>query len=531
VLAFAVLGLWLTYIAGRRLFDGRIGFLAIAVQASSYLYFVRSAWLDDDLLFAVFVQLGVTGFALSTRKGASRWWPLFAWLGLAGCALTKSAILGVGLVVPTVVLFLFLEAGLYGVQLGISRARRWPGVLLFLALVAPWYAWVALHYGKTLVEEHLLGQHLARLSGTPRADVHPPYYYLLVLAVGFFPWSLFVPLGVVHGKDRMKRPGERLCIVWAVTMIVAFLFVPTKKWGYILVVWPPLALLISAAFFEAKEWFSLWENYLRQGVFKAVPVLMKAPLFLVLLVALFYLTGSLEVYPRLEGLLADRSAVLRSLGVVAVASGVVFAMASRVRRFLAAGQMPAAALELACGALVLLVASSFFHEGRNELLSSRAVLERFSAQIPQGASVAVYGRREPEILYYMDRPDLEWIHVDYFGDGVVEDPEFRKLEELLSRPKEAFVVTSGAELLKLRSYLTLLERPIHEKLRGEGGRGREYVLLATTPGPLEEEPASSPNVPKSQEQSPPVEDVAPTESKPAEKGPDTEEARSAAGQG
>ena len=107
----ALFGLWLTYLAGKKLFDGRVGFLAVVIQASTYAYYRRATWLDDDLLFAVCCQLALTCLVLGARHEDSRRWSLLGWVGLAGAALAKSAFLAFGLVSGCVVLFLFLESG------------------------------------------------------------------------------------------------------------------------------------------------------------------------------------------------------------------------------------------------------------------------------------------------------------------------------------------------------------------------------------------------------------------------------------
>jgi 4-amino-4-deoxy-L-arabinose transferase-like glycosyltransferase len=478
VVLAAIFGLWLTYLAGRKLFDGRIGFLAATLQASTLAMFSRAAWLDDDLLFAVCVQLAFTSFALLSRRGSSTRWAYAGWLGIAGCALTKSLLLAVVLVVPPLVLFLFFEGGVDSVKFGLRRARNVKAICLFLLLAAPWYVAVSLSNAGTLLDAHLLGQHVGRLVASAQ-DARPAYYYLLRVFPDFFPWCLFIPLALLHGKDRMARDGQRLCMFWAILMLILLSFVSSKKPGFLLVIWPALSLLVAAAFFEGREWFSLWEDYLRQGVFRIFPVLLKVPLFVVLIAAGAYLGGYTEKFedPRLQRLLSDRESVLWILGLLAAAGALLFLAAGRVRRFLREKALPRAAFEVACAVLFLLFSLSFLYEGRNALQSSRAVLEQFSDKIPARTPVAVYGRADPEIAYYLETPE-PLVHLDYPETlkKRAENPNYVRIREFLERPETVFVVSTREELEALLRQFSSLGKLVDIQETGMGGGGREYVL-------------------------------------------------------
>jgi 4-amino-4-deoxy-L-arabinose transferase-like glycosyltransferase len=475
VVLAAVLGLFLTYQAGRLLFDGRIGFLAAVIQASTFFYYQQASWLDDDLLFAVSVQLALTSSILATRKGTSSRWKILAWIGLLGAALSKSVFLGLGLVLGPLVFFLFLEGGLAGLKRGFRRLSSWPGFTLFVLLGAPWYLFGALPNGAVFFKAHILGQHFERLANSQQ-DPEPPYYYLLSILWGFLPWSIFLPLGILHGKDRLHRDGERLSILWAIFTLAAMSFVSSKKAGYMLVVWPPLSLLISAALFETKEWFTLWEGFLRSGVFRVVPALLKVPLVLVLAVAVAYFGGYFQDLgdERLKQFFADRTAFLSCLGLAALAAAMDFVVSYRVRALTLQKALPRAAFELASAALFSFFAGTFFYQGLNELESSRATLERFAAKIPQGAPAAVYGRKRPEIYYYVDRP-LE--RFSYPDPKAPEDPEALKLQKFLRQTEAVFLITSKDEFKKLELQFSSLLTLLKILDEGRGAWSHEYVLV------------------------------------------------------
>jgi len=474
-----MLGLWLTYLAGKRFFDGRIGFLAFAIQASTCFFYRQASWLDDDLLFAVFVQLTLTAFALRTRKGAGPAWAIAGWGGLAGCALTKSLPLACVLVFVPFLLFLFLEAGTAAVVHGLRRLRSWPGIALFLAVAGPWYVAVCLRDPTAFFEMHFVEQHFLRAIDAPY-DAQPPYYYFLTVALGFLPWTLFLPLGLMHGKDRIHRNGERLTFFWALFMLVALSLVSSKKPGYMLVIWPPLSLLVSAAFFERREWFSLWEGFLRVGLFRAVPVLMKAlAVMIFIVVGSAQLTGRLEeIVPRLREALSDKSALVPLTLLGALAGALIFAMSSRVDRLVREKAIPSAAFELACSVLFLYFAVSFLSPLLDSVLSSRPCFESFDAKIPAGSPVAVYGRKLPEIYYYLEKGDRRLLYLKDPDPKVPKDPEYAKMQEFLNRPEEVFLVTSKAKLEILKRQFYSLGPFLNVKEIRAAGTGEEYVLVS-----------------------------------------------------
>jgi hypothetical protein len=237
-------------------------------------------------------------------------------------------------------------------------------------------------------------------------------------------------------------------------------------------------LLIAAAFFETREWFTVWEDFLRQGVLTIVPPLLKLPLLVVVVSAAAYLTGYLEKLSdeRLRQVLADRTAVLWSLGLAGAAAAVLFAVSYRVRRLVLAKDVTRAAFELACAAVFLFFVSGFFYDGINLFESSRPAMERFSASLPADARVAVYGEKRAEIFYYLrDGRDIE--HLEYPDSLRNDDPAFKRLEEFLKHPAPAFLIASRADLETLKSQFASLVPILHEKGAARLGSGEEYVLV------------------------------------------------------
>ncbi len=473
----AVASLCLTYVAGKRLFDGRIGFLALWIQASTIYFFCRSAWLDDDLIFSACVQLAITAFTFATRSKDRFWLAIPGWLGLAGACLSKSGLLAAGLVFGSLLVFLFIEGGFTAVRQGFKRIRFLPGLGLFTVITAPWFVAVAFEEGLQFWTQYLLNGHFFRIMSSP-VDARPPYFYLVTLLWAFFPWTLFLPAGLLHGKDRLKRHGERFAFVWALFMLLALTSISAKKPGYLLVIWPPLSLVVAAAFFETRETFSVWEDLLRQGVSRALPALLKTPLILVLVMAGAYFGGHLEKVPdeRVQTLLADRNSMNWALGLAVLASGVLFVVSGRVRKLVLAKEVTRSAYELACAAAFLLFAGTFFFAAANPFLSGRTAVEKLASQLPPGAALAMYGRKRSAVSYYAGE-DHALLHLDYAGTRTPDDPGLMRLQEHLKQPGAAFTITSRAELEILRAQFPSLGAHLIEKAGAKLGWHEELVLL------------------------------------------------------
>jgi 4-amino-4-deoxy-L-arabinose transferase-like glycosyltransferase len=221
----------------------------------------RMAITDSVLIF--FTTLSLYGFWLGLHEpGAGRHWMWGFYVGMAIATLTKGP---VGFLVP------LLAAGLY-----LTAARRWTifwqrgfpiaGTAVLLLLAAPWYiAMFVIHgdaYGSQ-AKVHTVGRFLAPMEGHG-AGV---WFYLPVLLLGFFPWSLFLPAAFYRTytswRDRhrpartsvispdsldMARSGNELewfAALWIVGTFVFFTLSSTRLPHYIGPLFPAAALLAS----------------------------------------------------------------------------------------------------------------------------------------------------------------------------------------------------------------------------------------------------------------------------------------------
>jgi hypothetical protein len=187
----------------------------------------------------------------------------------------------VGLALPSLIIGLFLLLRKRLNFLG-EMEIGW-GVLVFLAVAAPWYVLISLRnqdYGGYFF---IYNNAMRFLS--PRAQHHQPfYYYFLALLGGFFPWSCFLPFSFFKAfRNGFKKMEEGLLFLslWVIVIFLFFSIASSKLSTYILPLFPAASLMVG------RLWSKLMEAPapgLRRGMLCSfIPLMAIMPLMLLYL--------------------------------------------------------------------------------------------------------------------------------------------------------------------------------------------------------------------------------------------------------
>lgn len=244
----SILGSLLTYICGRILFNRQSGVLAAIILATSPLYFGTAHYADLNLEVGVFISaslmLFITGITQRERnqKNGSMFL-LAAYIFAAIAMLTKGLI---GIVFPCLI------AGSWIILLWrwklLREVHLITGILLFLAIVLPWY-WLAQKANPAFLHYFFVVQQFTRfLSGATFNNPTPRWFYLPIVLIGFFPWCIFLAQAMFSAiKQTWKHPQEQAVklylIVWVFCVLFFFSIPQSKTIGYIVPIFPALALL------------------------------------------------------------------------------------------------------------------------------------------------------------------------------------------------------------------------------------------------------------------------------------------------
>jgi 4-amino-4-deoxy-L-arabinose transferase-like glycosyltransferase len=259
----------MVYLFGRHWISGRYGFFAGLILASSIMFVGLSRMSITDMTLACFM----TGITLSLFMAAHRdirWW-LVAGVFAGLAVLTKGP---VGIVVPGAIFTI------YTLLIGDFKRcllNRWlPMALLICAAIAvPWYVLAYQENGKIFLDA-LLFHNMTRFSDVVSGHQQPLYFYVIVLLVGFMPWTLYLPTAIrrlwqqartshrAHIQDKNFNYLVPLyAALWVAFIFTFFTVSHTKLLTYILPLFPGLALLTAEAWHaeslsakaRANRWF------------------------------------------------------------------------------------------------------------------------------------------------------------------------------------------------------------------------------------------------------------------------------------
>jgi len=241
---------------GWRLFGRRTAALAGLMLATSPLVLAFARIVIFDSMLMLWVSVSCVAFFFAWQRDGA-WW-IAAWAAAGCAALTKGP---VGLALPLLVNLTY--AWICG-----ERARRMfhpLGMLAFALVVAPWFFAVTARHPE--FPHYAFVRETFERATTDRMQRTGPIYYFLVLLIGGgFPWLLVPLVGLWRSSTpALASVGRRLAWVWrerrhearSLVYLMLWIAVPlvlfslsqSKRPGYILPVFPAVALLCARAFF------------------------------------------------------------------------------------------------------------------------------------------------------------------------------------------------------------------------------------------------------------------------------------------
>lgn len=238
---------WMTYFA-YRVAEAETAVLTMLILATSALFFGFARFAGTDMPLVSCFTMAV-GAAYLAGRGAKP-------LGLA--VLSGAALAAASLAKGPVALLLF--GGVF-VLFTLWRGRApWSwrqltaGGVIFIGLATPWFWLIWRETGFEFVATFWVNHHLARFLTTFHRHAQPFWYYLPVLLLGFFPWSFSVGSGIWRLWRLRRQLHDRqhsldvFLWLWVLVPLLFFSISGSKLAGYILPVFPALALL------AAREW-------------------------------------------------------------------------------------------------------------------------------------------------------------------------------------------------------------------------------------------------------------------------------------
>ncbi|XWK87706.1 MAG: glycosyltransferase family 39 protein [Phormidium sp.] len=144
------------------------------------------------------------------------------------------------------------------------------GSLIFSAIALPWYILCYLRNGNAFIDAFFGYHNVERFTQVVNRHSAPWYFYFLVVLVGFFPWSIYLPLAIAklrfwQGKKWRNSPRSNqlalFALAWFFGIFGFFTIAVTKLPSYVIPLMPAAAILVALLFSEQID-FVLSEKFL-----------------------------------------------------------------------------------------------------------------------------------------------------------------------------------------------------------------------------------------------------------------------------
>lgn len=242
----SVMGVYVTVLLGRDLFNPRAGLLAGTILALTLQYLFQSRLAVFDTVLILWMLLAFRAFLAAYRWGRKRDYLLFfLFAGLA--TVTKGPI---GLVLPGLVVAVFAT-----VRRAWRRYAEVPwieGLAVYAAAGLSWYAVETVRHGWAFIATNVGAYTLGRFFGVVEQHAAPWYFYVPVALLGAFPWTTFWPAAAtMHIRRWRDHDGSLIVLLWVLVPLLFYSAAQTKLPGYIMPILPFAAIGVAAVWDEA----------------------------------------------------------------------------------------------------------------------------------------------------------------------------------------------------------------------------------------------------------------------------------------
>ena len=272
---FAILLCWVTARFAAWAFSKQAGLYAGLVLSSAIGLFLFTRILIPDVTLTLTIALAMWAFlrALDDTEPHPRAW-----------AAVLAAAIGTGLLLKGLIAALF-PIGAAGVYLAVThqlfvrrtwkRLHPWTGILIVLAIAAPWhilatirnppYFAFTMHSGPGQYHGffwfYFINEHLLRFLNLryPRDyNTVPRLWFWLLHLVWLFPASLFLPATFKLSYRPADRAGRTrlLALCWIGFILIFFTFSSTQEY-YSMPCYPAFALLLASALSAESRWIAI----------------------------------------------------------------------------------------------------------------------------------------------------------------------------------------------------------------------------------------------------------------------------------
>ena len=263
---------WLVAAFGTWGFGKRAGFYAGLCIATCFGLFLFTRILIPDVMLTADMTLAMWAFlrAIDEAEPRPRMWAFLLAASL-GVSLLLKSLIGVVFPAAAAVVYLALTHQLFQAKIW-RRLRPLSGVLIILAIAAPWHVLATLRnppyfdlsFRSVPGEYHgffwffFMNEQVLRFLNLryPRDyNTVPRVWFWLFHLIWLFPWSVYFPAIAKLSFRPLDRAGRArlLALCWTGFILVFFTFSTTQEY-YSMPCYPALALLLGSAMAAGGAW-------------------------------------------------------------------------------------------------------------------------------------------------------------------------------------------------------------------------------------------------------------------------------------
>ena len=392
---------------GARIFNARAGWLAAVVLASSPMWIISGHFNSLDMGLSSFLVAALCSLLLaqtSHNKNNCRNWMWACWIFMALATLSKGVI---GAAIPAIV-FIAYSISTWDWKIW-TRLRLFSGTILFLAITAPWFALVA-QRNPEFLEFFFIHEHLQRFTQDDHSRTGPIYYFVPLLLIGLLPWILQVPGAFAQAWSERRREFSAgwLLVCWFAVIFAFFSVSHSKLPGYIIPVFPALALIIG----------NRLDRLLGHTNTMALPWKLQTLCFAILGCVGFFFLDAIGKQARPDEIKAYAQYTYWVIAaLVALVSFSAYAAWQSKRNGIQS------IVSFACGFFLCAIITGTGHETLGRAVSGIDLVERVKASIPEKVNFYSVRLLDHTVPFYLGRTMIMVESPDELEFGVNQEPE------------------------------------------------------------------------------------------------------------
>ena len=393
-----------------KLFGRVAGYLAALILLSSPMWVVGGHFNALDMGLSAFLNLTLCSLLLAQHAyehhcpQSGRNWMWVCWLAMGLATLSKGLI---GIVIPGMVLFAYIVTRFDWKIL--SRLHILSGLVIFLIVTAPWFIAVSIQ-NPEFPHFFFIYEHFERFTATAHGRTAPAYFFLPLVIVGFLPWmpQFFQSAWQTLKQYRMGSfSAPWMLWAWFAVILIFFSISRSKLPGYIMPVFPALAILAAKSI----------ADYLESHAHLSIRWRLQTLFFTLLAITGFFFLS--EVGRNGQPDEVDAYQAYTIWIVIALTCLLVFSL---IASLLAKRNSLLSIALFAFGFFLTATIAGTGHETLGRAVSGYDLAQRVKSQIPKDAKIYSVRLLDHTVPFYLERNTIMVEFTDELTFGARQEP-------------------------------------------------------------------------------------------------------------